>query len=252
MTTTRPRVSVALATYNGAAYIEDQLRSILDQLSPHDEIVLVDDASRDDTLARVRAIDDPRISITARADNRGYVRTFAEALGRTTGDVVLLSDQDDIWLPGRVDAMVAALTDGADVVATNLSTLNGPERIPGPYGQSDWHLRAASSTHRWRNVLGILIGNRPYYGCAMGLTRSALDRVLPFPEFLVESHDLWIALDGNIRGTMRHLPLRSVARRYHQDNASPERPRGPVMVLRSRWMLLRAAALVARRRASRR
>jgi glycosyltransferase involved in cell wall biosynthesis len=243
-----PRVSVCLATYRGAPWVAAQLESVLAQLGATDEVVVVDDASPDDTVDRVRAVEDPRIRLIAREQNLGYVRTFEQALREARGDVLLLADQDDVWEPGRVTAMVAALEGGADVVATNLATLDGPDRIRGPYGQADWHLRASSSGHRLRNVLGVLIGNMPYYGCAMGVRRSALGHVLPFPPLLTESHDLWIALYGNLDGRMRHLELRSVRRRYHADNASPDRPRGLTAVLRSRWMLVRACVEVLRRR----
>lgn len=246
--TTTPRVSVCVATYRGAPWVAEQLTSILDQLGPADEVVVVDDASPDDTVARVRAVGDPRVRLIARDENRGYVRTFEQALGEARGDVLVLADQDDVWEPGRLAAMLAALDAGADVVATNLATLDGPDRIRGPYGQADWHLRAASSGHRVRNVLGVLAGNMPYYGCAMALRRSALRTVLPFPALLTESHDLWIALYGNLVGRVRHLETRSVRRRFHADNASPDRPRGPLMVLRSRWMLVRACAELLRRR----
>ncbi len=247
MTADAPRVSVCLATYRGAEWVTEQLESILVQLGPEDEVVVVDDASPDDTVARVRAVADPRIRLLTRTENRGYVRTFEEAMTQARGDVLLLADQDDVWVPGRVTAMVGALAD-ADVVATNLATLGGPDRIRGPYGQADWHLRAASSGHRLRNVLGVLIGNMPYYGCAMGVRRSALATVLPFPPLLTESHDLWLALYGNLDGRMRHLELRSVRRRYHADNASPDKPRGVVMALRSRWMLVGACVELLRRR----
>lgn len=247
MTADAPRVSVCLATYRGAEWVTEQLESILVQLGPEDEVVVVDDASPDDTVARVRAVADPRVRLLTRTENRGYVRTFEEAMTQARGDVLLLADQDDVWVPGRVTAMVGALAD-ADVVATNLATLGGPDRIRGPYGQADWHLRAASSGHRLRNVLGVLIGNMPYYGCAMGVRRSALATVLPFPPLLTESHDLWLALYGNLDGRMRHLELRSVRRRYHADNASPDKPRGVVMALRSRWMLVGACVELLRRR----
>ena len=248
-----PRVSVCLATYRGAPWVVEQLESVLAQLGPADEVVVVDDASPDDTVARVRSVDDPRVRLIARDQNLGYVRTFEQALREARGDLLLLADQDDVWEDGRLAAMVAALEGGADVVATNLATLDGPDRIRGPYGQADWHLRAASSGHRVRNTLGVLIGNMPYYGCAMGVRRSALDTALPFPALLTESHDLWLALHGNLVGRVRHLELRSVRRRFHDDNASPDRPRGPLMVLRSRWMLVRACAELLRRgRASRR
>ncbi|MEV7972701.1 glycosyltransferase [Cellulomonas sp. NPDC089187] len=242
-----PHVSVCMATYRGAPWIAEQLQSILDQLGPEDEVVIVDDASPDDTVERIRAMDDPRIRLIARDHNLGYVQTFQEALRAARGDLLLLADQDDVWSPERVVAMTRALHD-VEVVATNLATLGGPDRIRGPYGQQDWHLRPGSSDHRLRNVLGVLIGNMPYYGCAMGLRRSALDTVLPFPGLLTESHDLWIALYGNLHRSMRHLDIRSVRRRFHDDNASPDRPRGPLMVLRSRWMLVRACVELLRRR----
>lgn len=243
----RPRVSVCMAAYRGAAYVTEQLGSILAQLGPDDEVVVVDDASPDDTVAVIEAIGDERIRLVRQVENRGYVRTFERALSEASGDVMLLADQDDVWLPGRVDAMVRDLAT-ADVVATNLTTLEGSDAIRGPYGQADWHLRAANSPHRARNVLGILAGNMPYYGCAMGVRREALRRtILPFPAFLDESHDLWIALAANLRGTILHDERRSLARRFHDSNASPTRPRGPLAVVRSRILLLRCILDLGRR-----
>ncbi|WP_425956314.1 glycosyltransferase [Xylanimonas sp. McL0601] len=247
-----PQISVCMAAYNGGRYIEEQLRSILDQLGPDDEVVVVDDASRDDTAAVVEGFEDARVRLVRSPANRGYVRTFEAALGAARGSYVFLADQDDVWRPGRVEAMCAAL-DGRAVVATNLATLGSGETLVGPFGQPDWHLRAADSDRPLRNVLGILAGNRPYYGCAMAVRRDALKLVLPFPEFLVESHDLWLALAGNLSHSMRHLELRSIERRLHGENQTPNRPRGPLAVLRSRLLLLRAiAVLTARRRRLRR
>ena len=243
---TSPRISVCMASYNGAELVEEQLTSILAQLGPHDEVVIVDDASTDGTVARVLAVVDPRVHVETLTDNVGYVRAFERALRTARGDVVLLSDQDDVWMPGRVHAMVDALA-RADVVATNLATLDGPATIRGPYGQHDWRLHARQSRQPARNIAAILIGNRPYYGCAMGLRRSAIDAVLPFPAYLTESHDLWIALYGNVAHSIEHLDLRSVARRFHAHNATPDRPRGLVQVVRSRTLLVRCVLELRRR-----
>lgn len=242
----RPTVTVCLATYNGAAHVAEQLVSVLEQLAPHDEVVVVDDASTDDTVDRVLALDDPRVRIHRLDANVGYVRAFEQAMRLAEGDLLLLCDQDDVWRPGRVTAMVDALT-RTRVVATNLGTLDGPPRLRGPYGQADWRLREAQSAQHARNVLGILAGNRPYYGCAMGLRRDALDVVLPFPGLLVESHDLWIALYGNLSRSITHLEMRSLDRRFHTGNASSPTPRGVVAVLRSRAMLARAVVELRRR-----
>ena len=138
-------VSVAMATYNGSAHVAEQLTSILEQLGPHDEVVVVDDASTDDTRAVLAAFDDPRLRVLESPVNRGYVRAFERALGEARGEVVLLADQDDVWLPGRRDAMVAALRDH-QVVATNLTTLGGPATLRGPFGQPDWKLGPADHT----------------------------------------------------------------------------------------------------------
>jgi glycosyltransferase involved in cell wall biosynthesis len=241
-----PRVSVCMATYNGSRWVTEQLASILAEIGPRDEVVVVDDASTDDTLERVRALADPRVRVVAQPTNAGYVRSFETALRAARGTYVLLADQDDVWVPGRVDVMLDGLG-GHDVVASNLVTLGGPDRIRGPYGQADWRLHAAESDHRVRNVLGILAGNRPYYGCAMGVRREVLDRALPFPAYLTESHDLWLALYGNLRGRLLHIDAATVRRRFHDDNASPDRPRGVVGALRSRALLVRCLLTLWRR-----
>jgi hypothetical protein len=244
---TPPVVSVCLATYRGAAFVQAQLASVLPQLGPDDEVVVVDDASGDDTVAAVRAVGDPRVRVLELKHNVGYVAAFETALRAAQGSYLLLCDQDDLWSDDHVAVLVEALRTSL-VAAGNLGTLEGPARLRGPYGQPDWRLRASDSTHHVRNALGVLAGNRPYYGCAMGMRRDALPLVLPFPGLLTESHDLWIALCGNAARSIRHVESRTVERRFHAGNASTPRPRGPRAVAASRLMLARAWR-EARRRA---
>jgi glycosyltransferase involved in cell wall biosynthesis len=226
-----------MATYNGSKFVLAQISTILPQLLEGDELVVVDDASSDNTAELVEGLADPRIRLIRQSPNRGYVATFQRALTEAHNDLLLLADQDDEWLPGRVEVMRTALA-SAKVVAGNLITLDGPESVPGPYGQRSWRLDATDSRRRWRNTLAILAGNRPYFGSAMGLRRDALSVVLPFPEILKESHDLWIALCGIHLGSMTHLAEDVTARRYHDSNQTPQRPRSLPVVLRSRLVLV--------------
>lgn len=242
----RPAVSVCMAAYNGERHIAEQIETILVQLGEDDELIVVDDCSTDGTADVVGSLADERIRLVRQVPNAGYVRTFEHALRLARNPHVLLSDQDDVWLPGRADAMSAALGRTA-VVATNLTTLGGADSLRGPYGQSDWKLRSRDSRRAVRNVVGILAGNRPYYGCAMGVRKSELDSVLPLPSYLTESHDLWLALYGNLSMSITHLEIRSLARRLHETNQTPVRPRGPVAVLRSRAMLVRSVLTLWRR-----
>lgn len=240
-------VSVCMATYNGSAYIEHQLRSILAELEPDDEVVIVDDASTDDTLDVIDAVGDGRVRVVRQSTNLGYVRTFETALRATRGEVILLADQDDEWVAGRRQVLVAAAR-SAGVAASNLEMLGSGAPMSSPLSGRPWLLRATTSDHRLRNELKILAGAAPYFGCAMAVRRDMLPALTPFPPFLTESHDLWIATVANDSGRMRHVEMATVRRRIHASNASSARPRGVRRALRSRWMLVRAWREARRRR----
>lgn len=235
------RVSVCLAAYRGAPYIEAQIRSILEQLDPCDELVVVDDASPDATAQIVATIDDSRIVLIHNAVNLGYVRTFERALQAARGQYLFLADQDDLWLPGRLEAMLHALAQCA-VVSTSVSVLGDLNSRPR------FRLRASDSERHLANLVGILVGYRPYTGCAMALRRDILHSVVPIPRFVHESHDLWLAIIANTHRQNLHLEAPSIARRLHDGNQTPLGWRGPRAILRARWMKTRCL-VVARWRA---
>jgi glycosyltransferase involved in cell wall biosynthesis len=230
----RPRVSVCIATFNGAAFLAEQIESILGQLAADDEVVVVDDCSRDATLDILRGFADPRIRLHSNERNRGIVPTFERAMSLATGDVILLSDQDDRWLEGRVGLLVDALaTSGAEVASSNTSFT---DRDGCPIDFAAERLAARDSTRHLQNVLRMFAGTAGYYGCAMGLRRSFLSVVLPMPRF-VESHDLWIALAANLCRRNVHLDANTVARRVHGANAS--------LIRRSLYLKLRSRIILA-------
>lgn len=98
------RVVVLMSTYNGERFVAEQLRSILAQLPEGGRILVRDDGSRDGTLAAIASIRDPRICVSP-GDNLGFGRSFLTLLAAAPGDadMVMLSDQDDVWLPGKVE-----------------------------------------------------------------------------------------------------------------------------------------------------
>ncbi|MDQ6733872.1 MAG: glycosyltransferase [Nitrospirota bacterium] len=235
------RVSVCMAAYNGSDHIEEQIGSILTELGPQDELIIVDDASTDDTVERVSKLPDSRIRLVESPINRGYVKTFEAALGLSYGRYVFLSDQDDVWIPGRVEAMIRALQSGS-MVASNF----------GYFGQQprtieSIRLNSSDSRRKWANLFALWVGYRPYYGCAMAFRRSTKNFVLPFPDFLVETHDQWIAMVGNLCGNMVHLDQDTLVRRLHDNNTTPKKARSLPVILRARIMLVRAFLVAVRR-----
>lgn len=106
-----PRISVVMATYNGAQHLPAQIESILSQTLRPFEIVVIDDCSTDDTLAILQeyADNNPEISIIKQSENRGYIQSFAKGIEASTGEFIALSDQDDVWMPEKLATLFSAI-----------------------------------------------------------------------------------------------------------------------------------------------
>lgn len=98
-------ISVILPLYNGEAFVEEQVKSILGQTCPPDELVIIDDCSTDNSVEVVKNIDDDRIILRRNQENIGLVANIQRALAMSKGDLVFLSDQDDVWLRHKVEQM---------------------------------------------------------------------------------------------------------------------------------------------------
>ena len=104
----RKPVSICMALYNGAKFVEEQIDSILPQLDhPNDEIIIVDDFSKDNSVELISNYKDPRIKLIKNKSNIGYIKTFEKAINLSKNDIIFLSDQDDIWENNKVEAFNA-------------------------------------------------------------------------------------------------------------------------------------------------
>ena len=210
-------ISVCMATYNGAAYVLKQLKSILVQLDPNDEVIVVDDCSTDKTVETIRSIGDPRISLHQNDRNWGEVHSFSRAISLARNDFIFLSDQDDIWIAKRAELMKRKLVEsGCWVLSSNLEWIDTEEtKIDVPYDGVAW----ANSRKHLSNITDIFIGKTNYFGCAMAIRREIIPLVVPIPKF-VESHDLWIALASNLARSNLHIDQATLLKRKHGRNAT--------------------------------
>lgn len=229
-------ISVCLATWNGGSYIEDQIRSVLDQLSEIDEVVIADDGSSDDTLARIMAFADARVRVLTPAGRLGVIGTIERALTAARGEIVFLCDQDDIWLPGKVERCCAALLKHP-LVVTDCRVVDAALQ---PLHVSFFALRRSGPgvlRNLWKNS---------YLGCCMAFRRELLADALPFPAG-IPMHDMWLGLLAEFRGGTVFLSEQLLLYRRHGANVSDTAGRSRAGWLRQlRWRTQLVASLTKR------
>jgi glycosyltransferase involved in cell wall biosynthesis len=240
MTDTRQGVSILIATYNGAAYIDEQLKSIVMQASSNDEIVIMDDSSSDNSVAIIAhyASNHPNIRLVRNERNVGVRATFERLLGAATKNIVILSDQDDIWIDGRRDRMVESLRhDGCVAVLANALVLTerGVERTFFSEAQPP------NVTSLTQNFV-----RNNFIGCCMAFRREVLNLALPFPRS-ISMHDWWLGSCAIALGNVRYIAVPLLLYRRHSNNQSASRRRSWRVVAKDRGGNLRAlGALLAR------
>jgi GT2 family glycosyltransferase len=232
----RTPISVCMATYNGARYLRPQLDSILDQLGPDDELLVQDDGSSDETPEILRSYDDPRIQLVANERNLGVIATFERCLARARHDIVFLADQDDEWLPGKIEEMVAHFLDPhVTGVITDALIVDADNAVTGD--------SIFAHFHSGPGVLHNFVKNS-YLGCCMAVRRDVLAVALPVPRS-VRTHDGWIGITADMMGEVVFLPTPYVRYRRHGANLSQMEPFGLTDVARRRLALAAHLARIA-------
>lgn len=204
------KISVALAAYKGERYIAEQLNSILCQLGENDEIIVSDDFPAGKTREAVAEIHDKRIRYIE-GQGKGVVRNFENALNACTGDVIFLSDQDDVWMPDKVQKVLAEIRNGADLVLHDAAVTDGSLNITDPSFFAVHGSNASFAKNLIRNS---------FVGCCMAFTRKVMADSLPFPNEL-PMHDWWIALAAMKKGYKTVLLPESLIKwRRHGENVT--------------------------------
>lgn len=197
-------ISVCMATYNGEQFVEQQILSILPQLGEDDELVVSDDGSTDSTVAVISRISDKRIRLFHNA-RHGFKWNFLNALTHSSGDIIFLADQDDVWLPGKVEACVAALQN-VDLVVHNSSLADE--------GLNVWCDSFFKFYHSGPGLIKNSLNNT-YFGACMAMRRSVFVASLPFPQTDEIGHDIWLGLVAEMVGKVCFLPEVYIIYRRH-------------------------------------
>jgi glycosyltransferase involved in cell wall biosynthesis len=261
-----PTISVALCTYNGERFIAEQVASILAQTSLPHELVVSDDASTDGTLAIVESVlakfagENPERAVRSRiirnSTSLGVVRNFEQAVAATTGELIVLADQDDRWAPDRVARGVAEFERRPNLLLLHADA-NLIDAEGNPLGDSLFDALAITAREKAEIAAGDAFSALLRRNLATGATtmfrRPLLADAVPFPPAWV--HDEWLAIVAAATGRVDFLEEQLIDYRQHGGNAIGagriglsgrlERLREP-REARNLGLVERAAALVDR------
>lgn len=211
-------ISVCIATYNGEKYIKSQLDSVLSQIEECDEVIISDDSSTDATINIVTSIQDSRIKIYINEREKRKMPSinlittnFENALFHATGDIIFLADQDDIWLPNKVEVMLQYLQK-YDYVVSDCYITDADLDIKC---DTRFYDGSGFTKNRWK----ALIAPTPYQGSCAAFRRSVLNKALPFPKG-IQSHDRWIGYIASFFFSYKIISESLILYRRHGENAS--------------------------------
>lgn len=224
-------ISVCMATFNGVKYIECQLHSILQQLNEDDEVVISDDGSCDRTIDVIELINDSRIRII-KNDRHGVVHNFENAILNARGSYIFLADQDDEWMPNKVERCMDGLKK-FDCIVTDCYVCDGE----GVIVRDSFFELNRTKKGRFYN----LVIKNGYIGCCMAFRKEILLKVLPFPQD-IPLHDLWIGNIAAFHFKVGWISDKLVKYRRHGANASCAAERSDASFMKRvgyRWRIIK-------------
>ena len=206
-----PTVAVVVATYNGATYLRQQLESIIQQTYKPSQIIIIDDASVDDTLqvANNFAALHPEVMVVQNETRLGYIKNFEKGMLLANASYVALSDQDDIWVPHKLEVLIHAIGDqmlaysDSELIDANGQLLN--QKMSSIKNQLAYHTPIMYAIGAWAP------------GHAMLFKKELVDKAAPFPTLV--THDFWLGFVATCYSKVVYVNEPLVHYRQHTQNA---------------------------------
>lgn len=215
-------ISVAMATYNGAKYLCEQIDSILSQTIKDFELIICDDCSTDDTPSILDDYSqkDCRITVFRNEENLGFRKNFERAISLTHGDYVALCDQDDIWVPNHLEILFNNI-DNKMISAGNSLLIDG-EGNPIGFTLKQMEAFGNFSEDEMERALSFLLFRNPIQGAAMLIKRDFFIKALPIPDG-IDYHDAWFSILSCFYGGLNYTEQIVNHYRMHENNVTGHR-----------------------------
>ena len=211
MSSLQPLVSIIIATYNGEKYLQEQLTTIINQTYKNIEIIICDDDSTDGTIGIVKNFskNNSNVSYFISEKNKGVNKNFENAFLKATGDYIAISDQDDVWLPSKIEEQLKLFTSEEIVLAYTSSVRFSGAILPTKkYNYS-------SNLFEGNNVRKLLLRNS-VSGHNIIFRKQLLQQILPIPENIY--YDWWIVQTAACNGIVAATNKVLAYQRAHENN----------------------------------
>ena len=211
MVSLQPLVSIIIATYNGEKYLQQQLTTIINQTYKNIEIIICDDASTDGTIEIIKEFSkkNRNVSYFINEKNKGVNKNFEEGFLKANGDFIAIADQDDIWLPDKIETQILLFT-SQDILLTHSTSIRfSGNNLPTKRYQSTTQLFTGN------NVRKLLLRNS-VSGHNIIFRKQLLQQILPIPENIY--YDWWIVQTAACNGLVAATNKVLAYQRAHETN----------------------------------
>jgi glycosyltransferase involved in cell wall biosynthesis len=215
------RISVVMATYNGAKFLEEQIESILAQSITPSEFIVCDDHSTDGTSEILQKFAQKGcLQYFINPERIGLVGNFKRAVSYTAKEnYIALSDQDDLWLPDKLEKSIELLekiqkTDKPSMVYTDLLLVDENNSLLNP------SFFSVLGSHKYQHCLETLLFGNFVLGCTVLMNSSMRSFFEDIPESKYYNHDAWITMIGFSFGQIGCINSPTVRYRKHQQNVT--------------------------------
>ncbi|EKE02087.1 MAG: glycosyl transferase, group 2 family protein [uncultured bacterium] len=205
-------VSIAMATYNGESYLREQLDSIFNQTYKNIEVVVTDDCSTDNTIAILDEYSQKyNLKYYINERNLGFIKNFERVLPLCNGNYIALSDQDDIWLPEKLEILMSQIRDytlvcsDATLINTKGSIINESFR--------DYSNLNTNTAKPFRT----LVFSNYVTGCTCLFKKELLNNAIPVPDDVL-FHDWWFGVVASTINGIKYIDKPLILYRQHSKN----------------------------------
>ena len=216
----KEQIDILLATYNGEKYLKQQIDSILNQTYQNIRLIISDDGSNDKTREILKQYEqkEERVIVYEQNENLGCIKNFEFLLKKVENDIYMLSDQDDVWMPEKIEKTYEKLEkEKADLVFTDLEVVDS--ELQTIYVSFNDFMKLSRKIHKYINTDKINYLYNCVTGCTILSRKKWIDRILPLPthsKYVL--HDHWIGLMVSLEGKLAYLPEKYIQYRQHEDN----------------------------------